>query len=268
MPIELELRDAIQDADAELTNRYRAKLIVNPNLDRKRVSFGANKGEVGSRWFHYKEGFSVSLMRYLLETAGLKEGHLLDPFAGSGTALFAAAAQGMSATGIELLPSSAESIQVRSLLNGSDPKAMIRHLRAFRQSLCWERTGETQAFGHLAITRGAFPAEMERQLGRYLYEAKHCADPDFGRVLRFAALCILEEISYTRKDGQYLRWDYRAHRRQGAKPFDKGRISSFTEAIMAKFSQMEEDLCAVFFPRHLFDTELLPESSKTGNVRS
>jgi len=61
-------------------------------------------------------------------------------------------------------------------------------------------------------------------------------------MLRFAALCILEEVSYTRKDGQYLRWDYRSGRKQGTKPFDKGIIAPFDSAIEAKLAQIREDL--------------------------
>ena len=58
----------------------------------------------------------------------------------------------------------------------------------------------------------------------------------------FALLCILESISYTRKDGQYLRWDYRSGRRQGKKLFDKGKILSFDRAIADKLRDIIEDL--------------------------
>ena len=58
-------------------------------------------------------------------------------------------------------------------------------------------------------------------------------------VLEFAALCILEQISFTRKDGQFLRWDHRSGRKN---KFDKGRIYSFNEAIKAKLTQFSEDL--------------------------
>src|SRR5207237_2127765 len=55
-------------------------------------------------------------------------------------------------------------------------------------------------------------------------------------------LCILESVSYTRKDGQYLRWDHRAGRRQGKKPFDKGPILNFDQAISAKLREIVSDL--------------------------
>lgn len=61
-------------------------------------------------------------------------------------------------------------------------------------------------------------------------------------VLRFALLCVLEQISYTRKDGQYLRWDYRSGRKQGSKPFDKGAIADFDSAISEKICEILDDL--------------------------
>jgi DNA modification methylase len=73
-------------------------------------------------------------------------------------------------------------------------------------------------------------------------------------VLRFALLCILESISYTRKDGQYLRWDYRSGRKQGKKIFDKGRIAPFDEAITAKLNEIVGDLDATSLPEDLFFT--------------
>lgn len=61
-------------------------------------------------------------------------------------------------------------------------------------------------------------------------------------VLRFALLCVLESVSYTRKDGQYLRWDYRSGRQVGKKLFDKGSILDFEPAVSAKIEEIVHDL--------------------------
>ncbi len=245
--------EAIQQADARLSERYKAKLVVNAELDRKLVSFQANKTETGNRWFKYKEGFSVTLMRYIFDKAGLSNGHLLDPFAGAGTALFAASEAGMEATGIELLPSSGESMEARRLLLSVDAAHMARALGEFRLGLIWEADSASQPFAHIKITSGAFPEDTERLLCRYLHEAAIHPDPSVGRILHFAAMCVLEAISYTRKDGQYLRWDMRSGRRQGARPFNKGIILGFTEAITSKLCEIESDLCSSSASSHLFD---------------
>lgn len=62
------------------------------------------------------------------------------------------------------------------------------------------------------------------------------------QVLRFALLCILESISYTRKDGQYLRWDDRAQRRQTVRSFDKGYIPDFSQALCSKLHEIIADI--------------------------
>ena len=79
-------------------------------------------------------------------------------------------------------------------------------------------------------------------LGFINYARDHFADPDTQSILEFAVFCILEKISYTRKDGQYLRWDYRAGKNPLSKKFNKGHIPGFREAITEKLSEIREDL--------------------------
>ena len=55
-------------------------------------------------------------------------------------------------------------------------------------------------------------------------------DPgDVRTMLTFAAFSILEEISYTRKDGQFLRWDRRPGMVRAT--FHKGKILAFEDAL-------------------------------------
>jgi hypothetical protein len=103
----------------------------------------------------------------------------------------------------------------------------------------------------LRITRGAYPAETARGLGRFL-SASDNEPARVKAVLLFALLCIVEAISFTRKDGQYLRWDYRSGRRQGKKRFDKGVILNFDEAITDKLHQIVTDLKDSGVPNDLF----------------
>ncbi|GAB4461314.1 MAG: hypothetical protein OHK0029_26470 [Armatimonadaceae bacterium] len=253
----------IQRAEQELEAHYRDQLVVNTDLGRQLVSFQANKQTAGNRWFKYKEGFSVPLVHYVCDYTGIKSGWILEPFAGSGTALFAASERGISATGIELLPSSAEIIRVRKCIRDMDVASVIQELQQVTEERIWEKEGLTNPFPHLRITQGAFPVETETFLGRLRYEISVAGKPEIAQLLRFAALCILEGISYTRKDGQYLRWDYRSGRTAGTRPFDKGQILPFTDAIIAKLQEIAADLRyqnAAPIPKDLF-TPLEPEVS-------
>jgi len=232
----------IREADEQLHARFKNGLQVNRDLDRTLVSFQANKNKNGHRWYKYKEGFSSDLISYILRKLAINSGCILDPFAGSGVALFTASAFGLDSAGIELLPSSAEIIDVRRILRSADATQIANKILWFRESLVWLRPGVNKSFPHIRITQGAFPPETETELGRYLDEVDRVSEDSLKRVLFFAALCVLEDISYTRKDGQYLRWDYRSGRTIGKKPFCKGTIKAFTLAICAKLDQIVHDI--------------------------
>lgn len=240
--IQTDMLSRIREADEDLTFRFKSKMQVNVDLDRRLVSFQGNREEIGHRWCKYREGFSATLVRYLIAETEIENGAILDPFAGSGTAVLTAAECGLDSIGIELLPSSAEIIEVRNSILHSDKPAIAQSLRTFIDRHSWLRAGDRERFAHVQITAGAFPPENETQLERYLFECSQMAEPQIRRLLRFAAMCILEQISYTRKDGQYLRWDRRSGRCAGKRPFDKGLIQTFDEAIVQKLEQIIDDL--------------------------
>ncbi|MGH7962672.1 MAG: site-specific DNA-methyltransferase, partial [Candidatus Binatia bacterium] len=98
-----------------------------------------------------------------------------------------------------------------------------------------------------------YPLETIDQMGRFLATTKQ-ENARLKAVLLFALLCILEPVSYTRKDGQYLRWDYRSGRRQGGKIFNKGEILTFDKAIADKLHEIVTDLREAETPQDLFAT--------------
>jgi len=102
------------------------------------------------------------------------------------------------------------------------------------------------AFRHIAITRGAFDAEAEDGIAGYLaYCDGHIDDPSIRKLFQFACFCVLEEISFTRKDGQYLRWDCRSGRDRSRSGFDKGRVVPFGEAVVSKLDRIAQDIPAI-----------------------
>ena len=235
----------------KLYDRLFDKLETAYNLNRKVVSFQANKDEPIYRWFKYKEGFSSALVKYFLSEYAPKSGKLLDPFAGSGTTLFAGQELGWDSYGIELLPVGAFVMQTRQALNGID----VEKLKIIVKKI-WTEIGKQQDIkkhvNHISITKDAFAEETEDYLNKYLTYIDKIKEKHMQTILKFAAFTVLEEISFTRKDGQYLRWDYRSKRDLSGKPFDKGKIYTFEEAVKSKLNQIIQDLA----PNHttsLFD---------------
>lgn len=225
----------------KLFERLADRLETAYNLSRKVVSFQANKEEPIYRWFKYKEGFSSALVKYFLTEYSPKAGKVLDPFAGAGTTLFAGQELGWESYGIELLPVGTFVMQTRQALNEID----VEKLRLISKKM-WSEIPlckiSDSYINHISITKDAFSDEIEEYLNKYLKFCSQQEDKYIQTILRFAAFTVLEEISYTRKDGQYLRWDFRSKRELSGKPFDKGKILSFEEAVKSKISQIIQDL--------------------------
>lgn len=225
----------------KLYQRFADRLETANNLSRKVVSFQANKEEPVYRWFKYKEGFSSNLVKYFLTEYSPKPGRVLDPFAGVGTTLFAGQELGWQSYGVELLPVGTFVIKTRQDLKKVDAQALKAAVMDIWKSLAEIHNPDCH-MNHIPITKDAFPAETEAYLNKYLAYCSTIEDDRVQTILRFVAFAVLEEISFTRKDGQYLRWDYRSQRELGGKPFDKGRIMTFQEAVKRKLSDIVDDL--------------------------
>ncbi|MFP4436819.1 MAG: site-specific DNA-methyltransferase [Chloroflexaceae bacterium] len=236
-------RETTRACRESLFNQFAGRIQLNRELDRTLVSYQADKTTPVYRWFKYREGFTSRLVEYLLRTVHPTPGRLLDPFAGSGAALFGAAAQGWETYGIELLSVGHYAMTARIAAEQVDPERFAATVATLHTVDFATWYDPAHALEHIAITRGAFAPETERALTGYVaYCTTRIADEHIRKLALFAAFCVLEDISFTRKDGQYLRWDARSGRSQGKKPFDKGPILSFDQAIQAKLDQMADDL--------------------------
>jgi len=237
----LQPKEIFPSERQKLYDRFADKLEIANNLNRKVVSFQANKAEPVYRWFKYKEGFSSGLVKYFLEEYSKKPGKVLDPFAGAGTTLFAAQELGWKSFGVELLPVGAFVMKAREAANNVDGALLKKSADAIWENLRKIKTPDKH-INHILITEDAFPDVADEQLNKYLTYCSKIKDEKVRTLLQFAAFCILEEISYTRKDGQYLRWDARSNRELAGKPFDKGKILTFEEALKHKLHQIINDL--------------------------
>jgi DNA modification methylase len=261
---ESSLEEIVQ-LDIKLEQHFKSKLHVQPSLTRSLVSFQANKNRPVYRWYKYKEGFSASLVEHFFEKYEVHSGKILDPFAGSGTALFIASALGLDADGIELLPIGQQIIETKRILENEFTGKDFDTLRSWAKSYPWEKSKDSKPINELRITKGAYPKNTKESIEKYLATSEK-ENIRVKTVLQFALLCVLEIVSYTRKDGQYLRWDYRSGRTQGKKVFDKGAIADFEQAISHKINEIITDLHPTEpVQGNLFSTPATPQ--KQGNIR-
>jgi DNA modification methylase len=239
--IESDALGEIDNLDRQLHHHFQTKFVVQPSLTRLLVSFQANKTRPVYRWYKYKEAFSASLVELLFQKYGVTQGKVLDPFAGSGTALFAANDIGIDSDGIELLPIGQQIIDTKKLLDSEFTPDDFERLKIWLNVRVWKQFEKKATLPELRITKGAYSQETKTAIEQYLGAC--CQEnPRVQAVLNFALLCVLESVSYTRKDGQYLRWDYRSGRGQGKRAFNKGEILEFDNAITNKINEIIDDL--------------------------
>lgn len=228
-----------------LFDKYKEQIEIDPKLDRTLVSFQANKKEYFYRWFKYKEGFSKRLVKYFLYKYHPSPGHILEPFAGVGSTLFAARELGWNTTGIELLPVGIFALKARIAAETIILEKFKKEINNFRSNFKLKENNENnvgQKIKHISITKGAFTEETENYLNYFINYFNKLDDESIKKLFEFSAFSILEDISFTRKDGQYLRWDYRANKSWGKTKFNKGKIYSFMESINSKLTQIYQDL--------------------------
>ena len=229
---------------AALYRRFADRLVVNPDLNRALISFQANKDQPFYRWLKYKEAFSSHFVQYVLrkfKPNTCSTPHVLDPFAGAGTTLTTATKTGWHATGVELLPVGTAAIHARLTADTVDIERFEHYLRRLETVSLEQPTLCGFHFPHVRITKDAFPEQTERALSAYVGFLNSIDEKDVRYLFWFACFSILEEISYTRKDGQYLRWDSRSGRTLKSS-FHKGLIHEFRPAILAKLRIMLQDL--------------------------
>lgn len=256
-------RQVAIDEVSKLEKRFADRLEVNSRLTRALVSFQANKAEPVFRWFKYREGFSRDLVTYCLEAANVSfKDRVLDPFAGTGATLFTAASIGCNGLGIELMPVGVRFMNFRQLVNDIGTEGLLEVLQLIDKKP-WKKSKLAEPYPHLRITKGAYPAETEKSLRRFR-EWTTGLDPSERAILDFLVFSSLEEISYTRKDGQYLRWDYRAGRTRSTKKFDKGKILGFDQALSEKVKKIRSDLGTA--DSHELFPETSAPASEIGNV--
>ncbi|MEW6571457.1 MAG: DNA methyltransferase [Nitrospirota bacterium] len=183
-----------------LENKYARYFKERPDY-RQLVTYVPNKKLPVYNWFKYKEGFSRQLVYNILREWKIdRKNIVLDPFAGCGTTLLACKEFGYRAVGLDILPIAIFVAKVK-LQDWSD----INILKKAVQSLINEKFRKPQsAFPNVRIVNIAFPKHIQDEILFYKERILKFEKPiqDF---LMLGLISILENVSYTSKDGQFLR---------------------------------------------------------------
>ena len=234
---------AHSEARRSLYDRFSSRIYADDSLSRRLVSYQGNKDVPGLRWMKYKEGFSAELVRGLLGRTNAKT--VLDPFSGSGTSVLTAGSLGMHGTGIEIMPIG--NLAARAIVaasNGLKHDDYMRASNSLIDVLSHNRYDDTFLFPHVPITEYAFSEQTERDLAKAREFISGITDPSLNTILTLACVSVLEEVSYTRKDGQFLRWDPQSGRNVSRK-LHKALLPSLAEALRLRFDEIAADMPAL-----------------------
>ncbi|MEW6409742.1 MAG: DNA methyltransferase [Nitrospirota bacterium] len=192
---------------------------------RQLVTYVPNKKLPVYNWFKYKEGFSRQLVYSILKEWKIsKKDIVFDPFAGCGTTLLACKEFGYKAVGLDILPVAIFVARVK-LQDWPNLKVLEKAI----QILMKEKFHKPKlSFPEASIIDKAFPKHTQEEILFYKERILQFKKPvqDF---LMLGLLSILENVSYTSKDGQFLRI------------VDK-HIPSVKEALGRQLTNMIEDL--------------------------
>jgi len=193
--IKVETKNIISQNSINYDKNIDIRLLVTPHQNKKLPVYD---------WYSYKHGFSRDLVIKLIEKFQLNgEDRILDPFCGSGTTLFASKEMGIPVQGIDILPLSV------FISNSKLLKYDIMHIKnainevkgLFHKSDKYPKVNNE--IRDLLIK--FFPKES---LDKILFIREWINDKDDDQVKHFfltALLSVLEDVSYTRKDGGFLR---------------------------------------------------------------
>lgn len=213
------------------------------------VNYSGSKSEPVHRWFKYREGYSLQLIRNLLSNSS-KGAVVADPFCGSGSTLVAAQELGLESYGFDINPLS---VLIARVKTASYTKAQVNLIRAYKDKiarLCSDfPSGERPL---LKIIGKVFQPEILDELLRQRALINSVDNLPVRNFLKVAWLAILEEVSNVYKEGNGIKYKNRKRTPAGyirlpdevwhRNLFPDDREAFVKQAINKKLDEMLADL--------------------------
>ncbi len=170
------------------------------------LNYSDDLGKPFQRWYRYKEGFSIDLVKHLIREYSNRKGIILDPFLGSGSTILAAREMGYEGIGYEVNPFSFFLSECKLR------KYSLKDINSFKKSFeTILKTAVNKDVKYklplLSISNKVFTPEVERyymSVGTLIEEEKGVNDR-VRDLLRIGWLACLESLSRYRKAGNGLK---------------------------------------------------------------
>lgn len=227
--------DLLQELIISLEQKY----CIHDEIDffNNLVNFSKNGDVPYHRWFKYREGYSHALIKELIKRSGMNTNeYVLDPFCGAGTTIVEAAINGYDGLGIDINPMSALISEVKCTPYSYEEILEIRETtKRFTKyyeknklnDLSKENTYEEveryfsdENFRALLVVKG-FIDSLKEKTNIKIYNFFFCA-----------YLCIIEDVSDRKRDGNGLRTSL-------------SKITNVYEHYLSQLNLMIEDIMQV-----------------------
>ena len=173
------------------------------------VNFSGNVDIPYHNWFRYREGFSHTLIRELLQKSEIRrDEYVLDPFCGSGTTVVEAALNGFSGIGIDINPMAAFISNVKCRSYKEAEILRIHHLlENLPEILRRQRVSEDYIKKYQEVQKFFNKNNYERLMAvrQWIDTEKKVTDSEIYELLLCAYICIVEDVSDRKRDGNGLK---------------------------------------------------------------
>lgn len=169
------------------------------------------------RWFSYREGYSVELVKFFIDTLNIK-GLVFDPFVGSGTTLLAARQNGIESIGIDINPISALVSKVENEVYSKDDITNLKEeIEIFQQLYKSDRVYMT-AF---ELADKVFNDDILQSLLQIKEHIETIENKKIKKIFFVTWLSIIESVSNIKKEGNGIKYKNRKRTPSGYIAIDK-----------------------------------------------
>jgi len=211
------------------------------------VSYIGNKEIPFLRIYRYKEAFSFNFVKeFLKRFKANSNDYVFDPFSGLGTTMFTSMLFGIPSIGIDKLPLAyfiSKTLPLFLFLKENEIKEIWEYIK-----LKIEKSEPADIAMDVPIIQVAFSKENLLLLRKLKSTIDELSEP-YRSIFLLLFFSILEECSFTSKDGQFLRLK------------QNKKVSNPIEAMSKKVAQVEEDIHRIKFlhPELSISKEVIPD---------
>ena len=247
--VERAVATSIYPADSvreKLEAKFKSRMYEELRL-KSFVSYVGNKNIPLLRIYRYKEAFAFNFVRDFLKRFGVNsDDYVFDPFSGLGTTIFTSMLYGIPSIGIDRLPVAyfiSKTLPLFLFLKENEIKKVWTSVKSRV-----EKSEPSEVAMDVPIMQVAFSKENLLLLRKLKSAIDELPEP-YRNIFILLFFSILEECSFTSKDGQFLRL-----RRNK-------EVSNPIEAMSNKVAQVEEDVRRIIllYPDLSIDREIIPD---------